>query len=128
MVKNDIYYEDLSLDPLINSEGNVSTVLNEKSIKQSLLMIIETARGSRIFSPDYGCRIKGFLFEPFDEATGKQIGLEIEETLRNYERRIEVVNINVNMDWKLTSYDINVIYRVKNTQTVDIINVKLEKL
>lgn len=128
MVKKDIYYEDLSLNPIINSEGNISTVTNEQSIKQSLYMIINIAKGSRIFLPDYGCRIKGFLFEPFDESTGKQLGLEIEETIKNYESRVQVLSITVNMDWKTTAYDINLIYRLTNTQSVDTLNIKLDKL
>jgi len=128
MVKKDIYYEDLSLNPIINSEGNISTVTNEKSVKQSLYMIINVARGSRIFLPDYGCRIKGFLFEPFDETTAKQLGIEIEETLKNYEPRVEIVNVNVDMDWKTTIYNIQVVYRLTNTQKLDTLSVKLDKL
>lgn len=128
MAKKTVYYEDLSLDPKIMSDGNVSTETNEKSIKQCLNMLLNTGRGTRMFLPDYGSRIKAFLFQPFDEATAKQIGIEIEETLRNFERRIEVLNVSVNMDWKTTVYDINIIYRVRNTQAVDVSKFNLEKL
>jgi phage baseplate assembly protein W len=126
--KTDIYYEDLSLDPAINSEGDVSTVVNKDSVKQSIYMIVNTARGSRPFMPDYGSRIKGFLFEPFDDSTAKRIGMELQETLQNHEPRIEILNINVNMNWKTTQYDVVVIYRLVNTQQLDAINVTLEKI
>ena len=124
----DIYYEDLSLNPTINSVGDISTVTNKDSIKQSLNMIINTARGSRPFMPDYGSRIKGFLFEPFDESTARQMGVELQETIQNHEPRIELLNVNVNMDWASTTYNISVAYRLANTQQVDVINVTLEKI
>lgn len=126
--KTDIYYEDLSLNPEINSEGDVTTVTNKDSIKQSIYMIINTARGSRPFMPDYGSRIKGFLFEPFDESTAKRIGNELQESILNHEPRIEIININVNMDWQNTKYDISVAYRLTNTQKLDLLKVTLEKL
>jgi phage baseplate assembly protein W len=126
--KKDIYYEDLSLDPIVNSEGDVSTVTNKDSVKQSIYMIVNTARGSRPFMPDYGSRIKGFLFEPFDESTAKRIGLELQETIQNHEPRIEILSINVNMNWKNTQYDAVVVYRLVNTQQLDALNVTLNKL
>jgi phage baseplate assembly protein W len=128
MAKQQIFYEDLSLDPKILSDGNVSTETNEKSIKQSLNMLMNTSRGTRMFLPDYGCRINSFLFQPFDETTAKQIGIEIEETLRNFERRIEVMSVSVNMDWKTTVYDISIIYKIRNTQALDVSKFNLEKL
>lgn len=125
---DNVYYEDLSINPIINSTGDISTVKNLAAIKQSITMILNTAKGSRIFMPDYGSRIKGFLFEPFDETTAKRIGLEIQETLSNSERRIQILNINVTMDWLSTSYNVNIMYRLANTQLVDSIDVKLDRL
>lgn len=124
----DVYYQDLSLDPVINSQGDITTVTNKESIKQSIYMIVNTAKGSRIFMPEYGSRIKGFLFEPFDESTAKRIGIELQETLQNHEPRIEILNINVNIDWQNTQYNIVVAYRLVNTQNIDTINVSLDKL
>ncbi len=124
----EIFYRDLPLNPTINSEGDISTVTNADSIKQSLLMIVNTSRGSRPFLPQYGARIKAFLFEPFDNTTAQRLGNEIEETLKNYETRIQILSINVSMIQKTTSYDVAVVYRIVNTQVVDSFKVTLEKL
>jgi phage baseplate assembly protein W len=127
-ITTDIYYSDLNLNPIVNSQGDISTVTNKDCIRQSLKMIVDTARGSRIFLPTYGCRIRGFLFEMFDESTAKRIGEELEETLKNHEPRIEILNLNVNMNWQNTQYDITIVYRLTNTQTVDVQKFSLEKL
>lgn len=124
----EIFYRDLPLDPTTNSEGDISSVTNKESIKQSLRMIINTARGSRVFAPDYGCRIKAFLFEPFDETTANRIGQELEETIKNYESRVQILSINVGMVLKNSSYDVSLVYRIVNTQVIDAFKISLEKL
>lgn len=124
----EIYFRDFPLNPTITSEGDMSSVENKDAIKQSLRMMINTNKGSRIFAPDYGCRVMGFLFEPFDETTGKRLGAELEETIKNYEPRVELININVSMIMQSSSYEVSVVYRIRNTQTLDTFNITLEKL
>lgn len=124
----EIFYNDLSLNPTVNSQGDLSSVTNREAIKQSLRMMMDTSRGSRVFSPDYGCRVKAFLFEPFETSTAERLGREIRETIQNYEKRVQLVTINVEMDWDATSYVVNIVYRIINTEQVDAFKVTLEKL
>lgn len=123
-----IFYKDLPLDIRVTSTGDINEVVNSDSIKQSLRMITDTARGSRVFFPEFGARIKAFLFEPFDETTGRRIAEELQTTLINYEKRIKILNINVDMDFVENKYEIDVIYQVITTGEVDNLNVALEKL
>ena len=124
----EIFYRDLPLDPTVTSDGDISSVVNKDSIKQSLNMILKTGRGSRIFLPDYGARIKAFLFEPFDNTTAQRLGNEVEETIKNYEQRIELLSINVSMIQSDASYEVAIVYRIVNTQVVDSFKLSLEKL
>jgi len=128
MANGDIFYRDLPLNPTIASNGDLSTVNNKESIKQSVRMLLNTARGTRIFSPTYGARIRGFLFEPFDENTASRIGEEIRETIENFEPRIVLIDINVIMNIQTTSYDVEVVYQLANTNEQDEIQLTLEKL
>jgi len=79
----EIFYTDLPLNPTVNSQGDLSSVTNREAIKQSLRMMLDTGRGTRIFAPDYGCRVKAFLFEPFETSTAERLGTEIRETIQN---------------------------------------------
>jgi hypothetical protein len=119
MAEREVYYRDLPLDPSVASNGDLSTVDNKESIRQSLQMIIKTARGSRIFAVDYGARIRGFLFEPFDQTTAMRIGEELRESIENYEKRIVLLDINVVMEDTTTSYDVEIIYQIINTSVVE---------
>lgn len=127
-VQQQIFYRDLSLDPSVDSQGDIGTVTNKEAIKQSLYMLINTNKGTRIFQPNYGCRIKGFLFEPFDSSVATQIGKELEETIKNYEPRVQLIKISVDMDDRTTSYNISVVYRINNTEEADFVKVTLEKI
>jgi len=129
MAENDrIFYKDLPLDIKITSTGDISEVVNADSIKQALNMIVETARGTRVFYPEFGARIKSFLFEPFDETTARRLGEELQSTIINFERRIKLLNLDVQMDFTEGSYEIEVVYQIITTGEVDTLQVSLERL
>lgn len=128
MADEQVFFSDLPLDINISSDGDMSLVTNKEAISQSLRMIINTANGSRVFVSDYGCRIRGFLFEPFDETTANRIGEELRESIENYESRITLLDINVIMDINKTSYDVEVSYQIINRKKVETLTVTLEKL
>lgn len=123
-----IFYNDLDLDIKVTSTGDISSVYNADSIKQSLSMIVDTARGSRIFFPLFGCRIRSFLFEPLDEEISRRIGEELQTTITSYERRISILSIDISIDFEKAGYTIDIIYKVNTTNEVDTYNVVLEKL
>jgi hypothetical protein len=56
------------------------------------------------------------------------MGQELEETIKNHEPRVQLLNINVDMVTNNNSYEVNVVYRIVNTQAVDSIKVQLERL
>jgi phage baseplate assembly protein W len=128
MVQSQVFFSDLPLDISVASNGDINLVTNKAAISQSLRMLINTARGSRVFASNYGCRIRGFLFEPFDESTAKRIGEELRETIINYERRIKLLDINVIMNDKETSYDVEVSYQIVNRNETETLVVTLEKV
>jgi phage baseplate assembly protein W len=123
-----IFYSDLPLNPTLASNGDISTVTNNDAIKQSLTLILNTNAGSRIFLPNYGARLQSFLFEPFDQSTATRIGTEIEQSINNYEQRIQLLNVAVTMIQANTSYNIIVSYLIINQQEVDTFTVTLQKL
>lgn len=128
MADRQVFFSDLPLDITIASDGDLALVTNRNAISQSLRMIINTAKGSRVFSSDYGCRIRGFLFEPFDETTARRIGEELRESIVNFEKRITLLDINVILKDDERSYEVEVTYQVVNRNETETLRVSLEKL
>src|SRR4051794_38029697 len=67
----------------------------EEDIRQSIRIIIETAPGERVMRPDFGCGIHELVFVPMDSQALRRAQSVIEEALRRYEARIEVINVAV---------------------------------
>lgn len=111
-----------------NSSGDTSPVYNESSINQALMTLFLTAKGERFFNPSYGTNIKNLLFEPFDTTTANQIAIEIEDAVNFYEgARIELINVNITVDFDNGTYRINVEYRIKSTTETGSLNLIIPK-
>lgn len=103
----------VQLDP---RTGLVASVAYEEDIRQSILIIMETAPGERVMRPNFGCGIHELVFAAVDSTVIQRIKSVVDEALRRCEARVEVLNINVDED--ATSDGILFIeleYRVRKT-------------
>jgi hypothetical protein len=99
--------------------GLVEMVEYEEDIRQSIRIIVETAKGERAMRPDFGCGIHDLVFEAVDSTTIRRIQSEIEDALRRFEARIDVLEITVDED--ATSEGellIQLEYRVRRTNQI----------
>ncbi len=119
------YYSDLSYQPALNQLGDVTKVINTEAIKQSILTIMYTVPGSRLFEPQFGVGIERFLFEEFSQSTGQALGKAIETGLSKYENRIVLQSVQVSLLEADLSYNVTIEYVVIDTQTPDSIEVRL---
>ena len=85
----------VELDP---RTGLVASVAYEEDIRQSILIILETAPGERVMRPNFGCGIHELVFTAVDSTAIQRIRSVVDEALRRCEARIEVMNINVDED------------------------------
>ncbi len=53
-------------------------------IRSAVKQLLLTEKGERLMLPNYGCRLRKFLFQPLDEATFTQIKDEIKFSFSNY--------------------------------------------
>lgn len=96
--------------------GLISSVAYEEDIRQSILIILETAPGERVMRPNFGCGIHELVFSAIDSTAVQRIRSTVEEALRRCEARIDVLDVTVNdqptIQGKLL---IEVEYRVRRT-------------
>lgn len=106
----------VELDP---RTGLVASVAFEEDIRQSILIILETAPGERVMRPNFGCGIHELVFSAVDSTVIQRIRSMVEEALRRCEARIEVLGVTV--DEAATSEGkllIELEYRVRKTNQV----------
>ncbi|GJL61830.1 MAG: baseplate protein [Nitrospirales bacterium] len=94
----------------------ISVTANEEKIKQSIYIILGTAKGERIMRPDFGCGIHEFTFSVFNSATVTMIKSAIKDALIQWEPRIEVMRVDVSAE-ELSDgiLNVRVDYRVIST-------------
>jgi phage baseplate assembly protein W len=69
---------------------------DEQSILDSIRQIIETLRFERVMRPSSGSHVMKLLFSNNNSLLKVQLAEEIKRSLREQEKRIEVLRVNVN--------------------------------
>lgn len=96
ITSRDVLYSDFDLSFLKHPNTKDVTILKDiDAVKQSVKNLVLTARGERPFQPLLGSNIRALLFEPVDDFTAFDIKEEVEITLKNFEPRARILNIDV---------------------------------
>lgn len=99
------------------NKGKLCTAEGEESIKESIELILATARGERVMRPEFGCRLNEMVFASNDMITATLIEGYVEEALINFEPRIEVLDVTATPRKELSVIDIKVDYVVKTSNS-----------
>jgi phage baseplate assembly protein W len=102
-------------------DGQGQVVLNsyEDHVRQSILLIMQTAKGERVMRPDFGAGLQTLVFEPAGPATAAMVQHEVQQALLRNEPRIDVLSVQVTADPAQPGVlTINVNYRVRQTDTI----------
>jgi phage baseplate assembly protein W len=103
----------------VDDQARIALARLDDSIRQSILLIVGTARGERVMRPTFGCGIHDLVFAPNDATTAALVSFEVRESLIDWEPRIEVLNVQVTQDVEEGSkLLINLQYRVRSTNNV----------
>ncbi len=89
----------------INSD--LISLKNSNAIARSIRNLIFTVPGDKPFQPTVGSRVSELLFENFDGLTATSIRSEIENTIKEYEPRVELKKVTVEPDFD--NYEFNVV-------------------
>lgn len=82
----------------LNEAGKVEMARYEDCVRQSILMILGTAKGDRIMRPDFGCGIHDLVFASNNPGTIGQVISEVRQALVQWEARIDVLEVDVYPD------------------------------
>ena len=85
---------------------------NENAIARSVRNIVFTLPGEKFFDEDFGSRISQSLFQNIDEISAAEISDEIEQSLVNYEPRINLLNVRAFTNFDNNQFDVRIIYEI----------------
>ncbi len=106
-------FKDISMTFQSNPlNGDIIGIKNENAIARSIRNIVFTLPGEKPFDPDFGSNISKTLFENLDNISASTIVDEIDQAIRNYEPRVELIDVQADPNFDENSYDVTIIYEI----------------
>jgi phage baseplate assembly protein W len=106
-------FKDLSMSFELNPINyDLIAIKNETAIARSIRNLVFTYPGEKFFNENLGSRISRSLFENIDQISASTIKDEIENTIRTYEPRVNLIDTIVNPDYDNLSFNVTINYRI----------------
>ena len=106
-------FKDISMtfqaNPLIN---DLIAIKDANAIARSVKNIVFTLPGEKFFNPTFGSRISRTLFENIDDITASVIVDEIKESIRNFEPRVELLDVEAFPNFDNNQFDVTIVYEI----------------
>lgn len=106
-------FKDISMSFQVNPlTYDLIALTNENAIARSLRNLVLTNRGDRFFDNNLGSRVNSLLFESLDDITASSVRDDIENTINNYEPRVELISVDATPDYDNGELNITIRYYI----------------
>ena len=110
-------YKDLNMSFTKNpATKDVARLFDVQAIKRAVKNIILTNKYERPFNPDFGCNLRGFLFENITEPLLVIIKDRVAMAIEKYEPRVTVEDVVVKDDQDKNGLSIMVSFLINGTE------------
>lgn len=112
---------------LPDSSGRLRYPTQEKSVRQSIKIILQTRPGERLMRPSFGGGLESYLHEPNTLTTRRQIRDLITESLERWEPRILLDRVDVwEVEERPDTVRVEIVYRLRRTNQAQQMGITLE--
>jgi len=112
--KSNLYQDWLTSLPFNNDTKDVSLITNEDAVKQSIVNILLTSPGEKLFNSTFGSEINRLLFENITPQTTASLINLIKMTVENYEPRANLLDVVASPLPDQNAYTITIVFSVIN--------------
>ena len=106
-------FKDYSMSLQVNPLNNdLIAIKNETSIARSIRNLVFTLPGERFFNENLGSKVSKILFENMDEISASIIKNEIENTINNYEPRVDLISVDVSPNYDEYEFNVTINYNI----------------
>ena len=106
-------FKDISMSFQSNPlNKDLLAIKNENAIARSIKNIVFTEPGEKFFNPDFGSKLYSILFENIDDISAIKIKDQIEQSIKNFEPRVDLVEVEVFPDFDNNGFDVKITYKI----------------
>ena len=98
----------------VNVQGGIQLSTGTPNLEESIVIILRTDLGERVYRPNFGSRLSELVFEPMNVQTLMLIRLYVEQALEMWEPRIILKEVRADPDPIRGRVDIEIVYQPKN--------------
>lgn len=102
----------------VDDGGAVAVAEYEESVRQSIWVILGTAKGERVMRPDFGCGIYDMVFGVNSSTAASAAAEEVRDALVSFEPRVDVLNVDVSPGDDGEVLYVSIDYQIRATNTV----------
>ena len=108
---------------------DIATLTDVEAVKRSVRNLINTNFYEKPFHPEIGSDVRRVLFEPVSEPTANLLGRYVEDVIKNFEPRVELINVSSKANVDQNAYTVTIEFFVVNSPSgAQTVNVFLERL
>jgi phage baseplate assembly protein W len=108
--------------------GKLITKKDAEAVRRALRNLILTKTGERFYNLDFGSKISSLLFEPPSDIISDKLESTIRETIEQYEPRVKVEKVTVNLIDDDIAYNIDIVFSIINITDLYTINITLDRV
>ena len=102
----------------LDEKGALASAEYEESVRQSIWVILGTAKGERIMRPDFGCGIYEMVFGVNSSTAASEAAEVVRDALVSFEPRIDVLGVEVSPGGDGEVLYVSIDYQIRATNTV----------
>ena len=106
-------FKAISMSFQINPlNDDLIALTNATAIARSIRNIVFTSPGEKVFDPNFGSNVSKLLFEIVDDVSALAIRDEIENSIRNHEPRVELIDVIIEPNYDANEFNATILYRI----------------
>lgn len=98
----------------VSVQGGIQLSSDAPNLEESIVTILRTNLGERVYRPDFGSRLSELVFEPLNVQTLLLIRMYVEEAIESWEPRINLIEVRTDPDPIRGKVNIEIVYQPKN--------------
>ena len=114
-MSNDFVGAGWSFPLAVDAGGGIALARREQELEQAMRLILATYPGERPLRPEFGSRIRDYVFRSTTLDTAAELSHEVQRALTRWEPRVTVEFVNVLIDpEERNRFYIDINYRIKD--------------
>ena len=100
----------------VDARGGIALARREQELEQAMRLILATYPGERPMRPEFGSRLRDYVFRPATIDTAAELSHEVQQALLRWEPRVDIKSVDVTVDpGERNVLYIDISYAVKDT-------------